>query len=324
MPRPRAELAGRGTIAIVPRERHHLCESVGIYGRLILHHGVRKVPWPETLRGLRSLMRPLVSGDLEEHWQAKKPGPQWIVTYVRNAGVVGQSDKEYELLNRYLFFRACHQANEACNKLWAVCELYHHIYRVARESHEPLAPEFSRHFLPSSTVSTLYYGEVAALISILSSYGLGSISLKESGKPPEYYNLVRTGDGFRIFERHAFIRDVLRAAPRGWHEQVLTMYELLPSRGVVLPTLSLDDIKRLQSDRMQFDYEILGKTTMDGAYGENRFLVHLPHAVETTGRAIEVLLHLRGEALHNGCDVRFDALKARIPDLVKRMKSIAR
>ena len=298
--------------------------SMGIYLRSTLYFDVRKVPWPRTLEEIRRLMQPSVSGDLEQHWQAKKTSPRWVVAYVKKVGVVGRSDENYELLNRYLFFRACQQANEACNKLWAVCELYHHICQVAEGKHESLAPEFSSHFLPSSTVPTLYYGEVAAMISILSSYGLGSLSMRESGKTPEYYNLVRTEDGFRIFERHAYIRDVLGATPRGWHEQVLTMYELLPSQGLTLRTLDLGGIKKLQTDRTVFDYDILGKTTMDGAYGENRFLVHLPHAVETAEKAIEVLTYLRGEPLHNKCDIRFDALKARIPRLMKRLKLIAR
>src|SRR2546425_815368 len=119
--------------------------------------GVRftvNLPGPRTFQQVCNLMGPLVQGNPEKWWQAKRIGPGWFVNVVMKTPVK-LTDPDYDLLNRYLFFRACNQANEACNKLWAVCDLYHHAVQVMNQRATPLSSAFDYNFLPSSTVPTL-------------------------------------------------------------------------------------------------------------------------------------------------------------------------
>jgi hypothetical protein len=157
-------------------------------------------------------------------------------------------------------------------------------------------------------VPTLYYSAIAALISILASFGVGSVSLRPEGERMEFYNLVRAEDGFRIYERNSYIRDVFRSNVRSWHLQILEMYERFPELGIALPRVEMRRVRELYDARAQFDYDLLGQTTMEGAFGERQFFDHLPHVMATLGPSINLLKYLKGGALHNKCDKRFESL----------------
>lgn len=194
--------------------------------------------------------------------------------------------------------------NEACNKIWTTCEMNFHLSSHGRE--DWLCRVFSSGFSPSSTIPTLYYADISSMISILSFFGVGSFRIRE-GKKTKSYDLVRTAEGFRIVERQEHVKTLIGRGIRGWHEQVAHLYEGLSENGIHLPRTNMRNFRSLKADREDFHYGLLTKTTMEGAYGEKRFFIHLPHVIFVTRIALALLRELR-KPLLNGCDTRFKRL----------------
>ena len=226
---------------------------------------------------------------------------------MKNGKIYVPSSVAYERLNVYFLNRSMHQVNEACNKLWATLEVHHGV-----KSKEKLCRKFSADFLPSSTVPTLHYANVSALLSILSLFGLSSIAERERNLI--FYNLVRTADGMRLMERNKYLSEVFGFVKSGWHAQVLQIYEGLRQKGIMLPDINLLECKKLQRERAKFHYDILSQTSMKGASGEVYFQF-LPIAARSIEVAIESI-HQAIKPIPNGCDSRFEEMKGKMPQIV--------
>jgi len=215
----------------------------------------------------------------------------------------------YNRLNIYLLNRSMHQINEACNKLWSTLEVYHSI-----KSEAGLCGKFRADFLTSSTVPTLHYANISALLSILSLYGLSSIA--ERGRTLIFYNLVRTGDGMRLWERNRYLREAFGYVKEGWHAQVLQIYEGLRAKGIELPDVNLGESRKLQTERSKLQYDILGQTSMKGASGVRCYFHFLPVVNRSIEVAVETI-HQVIKPIPNGCDSRFEELKNKIPQVTR-------
>ena len=270
------------------------------------------LPHPEDAGDIIELVKPMVDIPMKDMWKGRKADPLIMVRTVKKHGIVKPKNDYYEVLNQHLYLRACNQVNEACNKLWATCELYHHLSTNDRAGW--LCDSFSPGFSPSSTIPTLYYADISSLLAILSFFGVGSFRVKE--KRWTSYDVVRCAEGFQIEERATHLKSLTNKPFRGWHDQVALLYECLQANGIGLPKINMGNFSRLKQDRMAFHYGLLTKTTMDGAFGERQFFVHLPHVIFVTLMALYHLQKLT-KPLHNSCDVRFTELLSKILPLGK-------
>ena len=239
---------------------------------------------------------------------------RYIVKQVKRQDIVEPSEDLYEEINQHLYFRACNQVNEACNKIWTTCELYHQLYEQPRSAW--LGEDFHRGFLPSSTIPVLYYADISSMVSLLHFFGIGSYRVKEK-RGIVNYDLVRTANGFRLVNRKEHVRSLTGKTAGGWHDEVTNLYEGLLSNGIKLPRIGMDNFRALKQDRMDLDYGLLSQTTMAGAFGEKRFFGHLPHVIFVTRKALFNLQKI-GKPLPNNCDVRFKNLISTIPSLGSR------
>jgi hypothetical protein len=222
---------------------------------------------------------------------------------------VQPSSQEYHKLNLYFLYRAMHQANESCNKLWATIETYYHV------SHDRcLCKKFDAGFLASSTIPNLHYANLSALISLLSLYGV--CSWIQKAQRIRYFNIIRTGQGLFLIERIKWLTNLFGTSKSGWHTQVLQTYEGLRSKAIELPEIDLKGSKELLRERTRLHYEVLGQTSMHEIHGTNIYFKFLPTVVRSINAAIEQL-HQVIEPLPNGCDGRFEEIVQRIPALEK-------
>lgn len=276
------------------------------------------LPYPDDVDDIVSFLKPMLSMPIEGMWKGKTIQPGFIVGYLRKHKTVKPKDSYYyEIFNQHLFLRSCHQANEACNKIRATCELYHH---ADKHSDDLLSASLIPGFLPSSTVSTLYYGAVSSVLSILGFFGVGSYRMSEEGKD---FDVIRAEKGFRLVDRGKHVKSLTGDSGRGWHQRIFLLYEGLSKRGIRLPPLNLRSLKELQTARFQFDYDILTKASMKDTYGPELFFKHLPCAMQSTRVAICNLKRL-SDPLFNGCDARFTELaKSVLPLGQKYLKGLA-
>ncbi|MHA2135796.1 MAG: hypothetical protein ACXAEN_18765 [Candidatus Thorarchaeota archaeon] len=227
--------------------------------------------------------------------------------------VIDESLEDYKTLNSYLFHRGITQLSEACNKLWGSAEAYYHLSQCKGR----LCHEFDRGFLSTSTLPTLYYSEIAAIISILDIFGIGSISKKKNGNLITH-NLVRTSSGFILIKRNEHIRETLGRPKDRWHEQILQMYHGFQKKGIELPFIDYEEFRKLKENREFSDYEILSQTKMVGTYGLELYFNSLPHVVKTIKTALECTNRIT-KPLPNKCDRRFELLVKELPRLAKNM-----
>lgn len=228
--------------------------------------------------------------------------------YLSKGNVIKPSKQAYDKINIYMLNRSMHQVNEACNKLWSTVELFYALRNKKR-----LCKKFDENFLPSSTIPTLHYSNISALLSILSLFGLSSIAHKAKNKV-SFYNLVRTTENLVIMERRRYLASVFGSAKNGWHRQVLQMYDGLSEKGLALPKLNLEGCKKLLDERNRFDYDILGQTSMRDVYGTDRYFEMLPTVVSSIDAAIRCL-HQVIKPLPNRCDERFAELSGKLDNL---------
>jgi len=62
----------------------------------------------------------------KKDWLGKPPYVEYVVKKLFHGRPLLNGSREYDQVNLHLLYRAVHQANEACNKLWSTVELYHH------------------------------------------------------------------------------------------------------------------------------------------------------------------------------------------------------
>jgi len=231
------------------------------------------------------------------------------ISHLMMGGVLKPETAAYDRMNIYFLNRSMHQVNEACNKLWATVELYY-----GMKTGRKLCRRFNENFLPTSTIPTLHYANISAILSILSLFGLASIAYKKGRL--RFYNLVRTADGIILIERNKHLSKIFGTAKRGWHEQILQMYEGLRGKRIELPEIDMEGCKRLMKARLKYHYDILGQTTMRDAYGVERYFDLIPVAIRSVKSAVESLCRIVG-SLPNKCDSRFDELLLKLPEVAR-------
>ena len=202
----------------------------------------------------------------------------------------------YDRLTMHFLFRSVNQINEACNKLWATVETYYHVLKCG-----PVCKDFSKEFLPTSTVPTLHYANMSSLVANLALFGV--CLWAERGQRMRYYNLVRTNEGIFMVERKQYLVKLCGTAKNGWHAQVIQTYEILQKKGIMLPKVDIDQCKGLQKERNKFDYDVLSKTTMNGMYGMDTYFKYLPMITQTIDDSIESMKKIVVE-IPNKCDIQ--------------------
>lgn len=224
------------------------------------------------------------------------------LTHMKNGRVYFLDSREYDIINVYFLNRAMHQVNEACNKLWSTLELHH-----GMKGKGMLCKRFDAAFLPSSTVPTLHYANISALISILSLFGLCSV-VDRSSRRMVFYNLVRTIDGMKLIERNRYLREVFGTVKKGWHAQILQTYEGLLKKGTELSDVNIVECKKLQTERSKFHYDILSQTSMSGNLGVHSYFQFLPVVLNSISCSLDNI-HQIIKCIPNRCDKRFKELK---------------
>ncbi len=258
------------------------------------------LPFPKEIDEIFKFISPFLND--EELWKGRKLSH--IPSRFKHQEKIPINDPNF---NRYVFLRACNQINESINKLWATAELHYHM----KNGSNRLCGKFSPQFLQTSTLPTLYYAEVSAIIAIMCIFGICSIVDKPDRGNIKFLNLIRSSKGFILPSRGEYLKKVFGTNVRGWHNQVIFMYEQFLTKGIKLPHIEISKIKDLKNERNYFHYDLLGKPTMNGAYGEKKYFDHLPHVLNTIETSLNVI-HRVKSPLKNHCDVRFKALKSGI------------
>lgn len=214
----------------------------------------------------------------------------------------------YDIFNMYFLFRSLNQVNEACNKLWGTMEIYQLL-----GNKRPSYKGFSSDFLSSTTLPTLHYANMSALVSILALFGV--CSYVKRGQKLRFYNLVRAADEIVLQERTSYLVQIAGRAEVGWHRQVLQMYDVLTRLGIGLPPIRLSESRKLMDARNRVQYDILAQTSMTGTYGTELYFSFLPFVIGNIRVAISVATDVVG-SLPNNADDRFTHLEKKAPDLI--------
>ena len=209
-----------------------------------------------------------------------------------------------EWFNIYSIYSANQQLNEACNKLWATVELANLTSKnVRKERYQPIGEDFSGTFMLGTLIPTLYYSQISTIISILSSFGCIPILIRRAP-----YYLLRTINGWALFRRRTYIRQVLGIERKSWHDTIIKTYESLTNKGVRLPRITIRKTFALKKLRNEMHYEILGDLKMWRMFKDNKaYLKHLPAVIKTVETALSNLSKIK--KVTTGSDERFHNLK---------------
>jgi len=207
-------------------------------------------------------------------------------------------------LNVLSLFNANQQLNEACNKMWASVELAN-VTRGAvwKKKYMPIGSDFGRIFVSGTLIPTLYYAQISAMISILSSFGC--IPILEHGTP---FYLVRTREGWKAFIRRNYIKTVFGKRISGWHDQVIETYFSLISKGVSLPKLSKSKMNVLKEVRNEVHYGVLGDLKMWRiVQRHDAYAKFVPLVDKTIVASMDILNHIK--EVTTNCDDRYSTLR---------------
>ncbi|MEM3562443.1 MAG: hypothetical protein QXS27_05145 [Candidatus Jordarchaeaceae archaeon] len=212
-------------------------------------------------------------------------------------------DPRAEWFNIYSIYNANQQINESCNKLWATIELSNVTSReIWNVKYDPVGENFHSAFMLGTLIPTLYYSQISAIISILSSFGCIPIRVKDIN-----YYLIRTEGGWMVFKRGNYVQQVLGLGAKSWHEIIIKTYEGLTKKGVKLPKIQIKKTKDLKNLRNEFHYEILGDLKMWRPFKNiNVYSKYLPTVVKTIQLALENLSKIK--TVTTNCDRRFQNL----------------
>lgn len=263
------------------------------------------LPWPSTSSEIRELLRPIDERLLNcsENFirlQVKKPIENMIVNKTKYAINSPQST----WFNVYSIFNANQQLNEACNKLWTTVELTNVTSRNNfNKSYEPIGSGFSGSFILGTTLPTLYYSQLSAIVSVLSSFGCIPVMIRS-----KRYYLLRSYDGWTIQPRNEYMSKNLGVNADSWHDVILRTYKSLKSNGIKMPDMKIERTFKLKGMRNEMHYEVLGDLKMWRAYGNrNTYFRFCSLVFESIESAIENLAYIK--RVTTNCDTRFSTLK---------------
>lgn len=193
-------------------------------------------------------------------------------------GAIPATQDDY--LNAYSITRSMVQCGEAINKLASILKL---LYMSRAHIADRICPSTRIAYSGGTIIPTLYYSNLSALTSLMSSFGCVPIRDRNTGHS---LNLVRTGTGWKVYGRTDYITRLLGSASRGWHIQVAELVEGLKSHVADFPDIDLDRLKRMSSLRDKTHYEILGSLTMTRVGGLHTFFDVLRTTVNTINYAL--------------------------------------
>jgi len=264
-----------------------------------------ELPYPRNLKRISEFLEPYVR-DKDGLWRGKDLSMSY---FIKKGGIVKPDEDESSLyagFNRYTLLRSVNQINASMNRLWTTCELHYH---MREGKSDRFCDGFTMNFAQISSIPTLYYSSISAILSIMSLFGICSYAEREPKL--KLYNVIRTEDGFKFYPREDYLKKIFGSCPIGWHKQVIFMYNAFKKKGVELPDINLNAIDKLKADRFFYDYDILGQSTMFGFHGEDKYFEHLP----TVLNVIRIALSSMREVINpvpKDCEIRFVSLEKSI------------
>ena len=263
------------------------------------------LPWPANTSDIRNLLEPMDEGLLNcsegfIRLQVKRP----IDNMIKNKTKYAIGSPQATWFDIYSIFNSNQQLNEACNKLWATAELTNATRAdLFGYSYDPIGHGFNGSFILGTTIPTLYYSQLSAIVSVLSSFGCVPlmINLKR-------YYLLRLNDGWTIQPRTQYMVDNLGVNADSWHDVILKTFKHLRAKGVKMPDMNLERTFRLKKLRNQMHYEVLGDLKMWRAYQNRKtYFKHSSFVFRSIQKAIDNLAQLK--RVTTNCDKRFAELK---------------
>lgn len=211
---------------------------------------------------------------------------------------------------------ANNQINEACNKFYATVELAYAVRtRTFAVQSGVISSYFGGEFVLGALVPVLYYSQVAALLSLLASYGVVFVHDRRTRRQrhsdlvlqSKHWNgerdflIMRMQNDWNVLSRSETGGDV------GWHQQLLNIGARFFATGTDATVYNFDLLRQLKEQRELVDYGVLAETSMAGVVGFDKYLRFLPIAHKNIGFCINVIKRVSG--ITNNCDVRMQNLE---------------
>ena len=224
---------------------------------------------------------------------------------------------------------ANNQINEACNKFYATVQLAHTVReRTFLGQVGVSADTFGGEFVLGALIPVLYYSQVAALLSLLSSYGLLFVRdrrdkhqrnidsrLKSTGCMNDWgFLLMRTWDDWHLMSRRE------EGKHSRFHKQLLRIAERFFASGTDIASFDSKLLNQLKGLCESVDYSILGETSLAGLIGFEQYLRFLPRAYNNIVFCIQVISRISG--ITNRCDVRIRNLRPLLDELLQHPYSV--
>jgi hypothetical protein len=228
-------------------------------------------------------------------------------------------------LTRSSMMLANNQINEACNKLYATVELANAARKRTYSGEEGIASDFfSGEFILGALVPVLYYCQVAALLSLLSTYGI--LFLRDR-REKEQRRKDQVLKNLKWMSEHEFLiirmQKDWRVTSRsqecksdGWHIQLVSIGRRFLASGVDCSGFDFELIEELKTQRERADYRVLGGTSMESV-GFQKYLELLPRAHSNIRYCISAIR--RVTRITNNCDTRLTNLeKTELANLLRK------
>ena len=231
------------------------------------------------------------------------------------------NSQDATLLDIYSLCRSHNQLNEACNKLWATIELAYVVSPGIKEKYNYclLGENFNRDFLLGKLIPTLYYSQISAIISILSSFGCISLHYYIQDKNI-FYNLVRTHDGWKIYERKKYLTLFSKNPSKSWHSQIIQILEIFLNKIRDFPRIDYSETHKLSILRNKTHYGILGSVSASQVMGIQKYFEYLPLVVNTIIMSSELLKKFSEYTPYFDYETRFKNLITNLPNLYQFYK----
>jgi hypothetical protein len=285
------------------------------------------LPSPKTLNEIKSLVDDLSKKDPELFkantdryaLENKVLNIIWPYTHLKSCGYTEEDSLK---LTAYSIHRASNQLNETCNKLWAVLELAQAISPENQNHGKTIGTGFSHDFSLGTIIPAAYYSQVSCIVSILSLFGVISIYDHTTGRA---YNLTRTDVGWKIYNRHSYLREALKIEKpaKGWHWELIQLYTGLHFQVADIPFCNMNLIKNLLVNRNRVHYGVLGDVSVTAVKGIGKFFEFIPMIFENTHTAFKCLLSVwqppspllnRYKSLHQNVKQLYDSYKKEFPN----------
>jgi hypothetical protein len=269
---------------------------------------------------------PLTIAQVILQYEAAKIGPSKYRSHVDIAGFSGQSmqvsgftKEQQNDLTLASMRLANNQINEACNKLYATIELAYAVRTRTFPGPSGVSSDsFSGEFVLGALVPVLYYSQVAALLSLLASFGMVLVHDKRSRRERQFDQtlqsqhwgeereslIMRKRSDWNVLSRSTVGGNV------GWHQQLLNVGSRFFATVADAAGFDFNLLKELKKQRELVDYGILAEISMGEVVGFQRYLKFLPRAHKNIAFCINLIKQVSG--ITNHCDIRMQKLEGSI------------